>query len=313
MKKIRVYLIFSAIFGFLPVCFAQVDTTYIEPYNQKITVKAYLSKNFIEIQKDDKNYMPNNPMKLGVGLSVRNTVVNLGYSFGLNFTTNPKWGKTESFDFQLHNYGRNFLFDISYQSYKGFYYQSDDNRLGRENTAVELYSDLKVAQIGAEATYLFNGKRFSAKSAFAQSEKQLKSAGSFALGGGIYRNHIEWEESLFAATEKDAINNLQFGVKLGYAYSYVINKNWMLSGMVTAGVHLGNEQSRLKKGKIEVSPAVFSRMAIGYNKPDWAASFSFLEHLNSFTFSDAKPITLNSIDFQISYVKYLDWSPFWKK
>jgi hypothetical protein len=256
MEKIRVFLIFSAIFVYLPACFAQVDSTYIEPYNQKLAIKAYLSRNYIEIQQEGKDYKPNNPMSLGAGLSLKNTVLYLEYCWGLKFTTNPKFGKTSSLDFQLHNYGRKLLFDISYQNYKGFYHQSDKSS-DNENETIELYSDLKVRQIGAEVTYLFNGKRFSAKSAFAQSEKQLKSAGSFALGGGIYQNHISSGERLFA-TENFVANNLQFGITFGYAYSYVINKNY-------------------------------------------------------FTISEAKPITLNSINFRMSYIKYIDWTPFGKK
>jgi hypothetical protein len=306
MCKIRFFLIIWSIFVELHACFAQVDTTYIEQYNQKMLVNAYLAKNYIAIQKDAQIFLPNNPMSLGIGVFVKNTALNFAYNFGLNFTSNPKFGKTEALDLQLHNYGRKIVSDVFYQSYKGFYLENED---------IEIYPDLKVTLIGVEATYLFNGDKFSSKAAFAQfgqGENQLKSAGSFALGGGIYRSRIKYGQDLFA-TEKDAINNLQLGINAGYGYSYVINQNWMLSGMVTAGLHFGNEGSKIKEGKIKVSPNVFSRLAVGYNQPTWSIAFSCLEHLNSFAITDTKPITLNSINFQLSFTKRIDWSPFGKK
>ncbi|MDR0926912.1 MAG: DUF4421 domain-containing protein [Ignavibacteria bacterium] len=296
-------LILLTIFIYQYDCSADIDTTYVEKYNHKMLVNAYLAKNYIAIQKDDRTFLPNNPMNLGIGFFVKNTALNFAYNFKLNFTANPKYGETESFDIQIHYYGRKFASDLFYQSYKGFF---------ADNREIEIYPDLKLTLIGVETAYLFNGDKFSSKAAFADGEKQIKSAGSFALGGGFYRTHIKNGQTLFD-TEKEVSNNLQIGINAGYAYSYVINENWFLSGMLTAGLHFGNEESRLKDGKIKVTPNVFNRLAVGYNQPSLALSLSFLEHLNYFNFSDADAIKLNSINFRLNFTKRIDWSLFEKK
>ena len=96
-----------------------------------------------------------------------------------------EYGKTKVLDFQIHNYGRNFIADVFVQNYKGFYTE--------KRKTITLYPDVSVRQIGAEGTYLFNGKTFSAKAAFQHSEKQLQSTGSFAIGVGFMFTACTWE------------------------------------------------------------------------------------------------------------------------
>jgi hypothetical protein len=117
-------------------------------------------------------------LNIGASFAVKNTILYLGYSYGLTPLLDKKKGKTKSLDFQLHQYGRHFLMDLFVQNDKGFY--SEDLTTNK----IELYTDLSVWQVGTEGTYLFNGNKFSAKP-FTQWQRQLKSVGSFVVGGGV--------------------------------------------------------------------------------------------------------------------------------
>ncbi|MHA3789964.1 DUF4421 family protein [Flavobacterium hauense] len=270
-----------------------VDTTYIGQYPHKMMVKAYISRSGIEIEHNKKGYSPNNPTRLGIGFSLKNTVVNLSSSFGI-FPVEKDLGKTRSVDFQIHNYGRKFLIDLFYQKYKGFY-NDDDN--------VMLYPDTSAQQIGGELTYVFNHDRFSTKAALEQTEKQLRSAGSFLVGGGAYHYKLRLEDAFGA--QKNSINNFQLGVSAGYGYTWVINKYWLLSGMATAGINMGNEVDVLEDGKIKLYPTAFARGGAGYHKDDWGIGMSFIVN-NKLVYYTSDSFSLTSVNLQITYIKHFD-------
>lgn len=291
---IRFYVLLVAIIV-TQNCFGQsvVDTAYIEKYSQKMMVKAFISRNGIEIGHNEKNYSPNNPSRLGIGFSLKNTVINVGYSFGI-LPVEKDFGKTKSVDFQIHNYGRKFMFDLFYQKYKGFYY---------DDKPVQLFPETSVRLIGGEATYIFNHNKFSTKAALEQTEKQLLSAGSWLIGGGAYHFKLRLEEALGA--ERSSIDNFQFGVNGGYGYSWVINEHWLLSGMATVGINTGNDVDLLKDGKLDLYPTAFARGSAGYRKNDWGIGMSFLVN-NKLVYYTNDDFSLTSVNLQITYVKHFD-------
>lgn len=133
--------------------------------------------------------MPNNPPNIGLGFSMNNTIVNVSYGQGFNFMRDKEKGKTKALDLQIHNYGKKFTFDVFIQRYRGFYAEDESGNV------LALYPDLKIRQYGAYGQYIFNNKKFSYRAAFNQNEKQLKSAGSFLIGGGVYFSKIESDSS----------------------------------------------------------------------------------------------------------------------
>lgn len=296
--QLRIMKVMRVIFYTLGLCsvltfssFAQtVDSTYIENNKKIIMIMGFVSRNYIQI---DKDYKPNSPINLGIGLSVKNTLLRFGLSLPVVSLNEDKYGKTENTDIQIHHFGRHFLFDLFYQRYKGFY--SDDKE-------TKLFPDMLLQQIGFEGTYLFNGNKFSSKAAFGQNEKQLKSAGSFVLGGGVYHYKIDTLSS-----KSQSFNNLLFALDAGYAYSWVLSDNWLITGIASVGITLGNETEKLKDGKIKVYPTVFARGAIGYHKSsDWGIVFSFLLNNKSVHYPHNNKFDLTAINMQISLIRYLD-------
>ena len=253
-----------------------------------------------------KTYMPNNPIILGVGISVNNTIVNLSIGQGLNFMTDKKKGKTEAFDFQVHNYGRKFIIDLFVQQYHGFYTEDD-----RGNN-IQLYPDLDITQYGANGQYVFNHDKFSYKAAFNQSERQLKSAGSYLLGWGAFYTNIE-SDSTFVYRQKNTLRNYQIGASGGYAYLWAIDANWFVSGSATMGINLGSES--LDKVRIKIFPTIFPRFAAGYNKENWSVGLSYI---NNIIFSSISDTTNNTIgiyasSLQVTYTLRLNSIPLFER
>jgi len=306
VRRITCLLLFLI---FYLTSFAQVDSLYIGSFERKASVKAFLAKKFLSLVHDidDNNervYMPNNPLDLGLGLSINNTVLSFGYGYGFSFLRDKKRGKTSSVDFQFHNYGRKYTFDFFYQKYKGFYMEEDHN-----NSDFELCPDLRINQYGLYGQYVFGGKKFSYKAAFDQSEKQIRSAGSFILGGGVYYTTIS-SDSSFILNDKRNFKNFQFGVSAGYAYTWVINRYLYLSGSVSAGINFGNETiNRIGKDKLEVYPTCFPRLSVGYNRDNWSVGFSYLSNITFPSSSKDSNVTLISGNFQFTYIRRLESLP----
>ncbi len=268
---------------------------------------------FISLQQetngDIKKFMPNTPMNLGLGISIKNTIIDFSYGQGLSFMKDKEKGRTKALDFQIHNYGRKFIIDLFVQKYRGFYIADDAGK------NVQLYPDLKIQQYGAFGQYVFNNKKFSYKAAFMQNEKQLKSAGSFLLGGGVYFSKIN-SDSSFVYKSKNALRNFQFGVSGGYAYTWAISKRWYTSGSATIGVNVGTERiNDFGKQRIEVYPTFFPRVAFGYNKEKWSLGLSYINNVIFSSFSDDNKsnIGLSSGNFQIGAIWRLNTNPFSKR
>jgi hypothetical protein len=276
----------------------KIDSTYIKSYPQKMWITGYVSTNSFLLGYENNNFTPNYPINAGVGIGIRNTMVNLSVGHSILPLKGSKYGKTKSLDFQLHNYGRYLLVDAYYQKYKGFYTEN--------NKEIKLFPDLSVQQIGAEATYIFNGDQFSAKAAFEQSEKQMLSAGSFLMGGGAYWHRIITGPEIMTKNNDLAFENLQLGVNIGYAYSWRIDNNWLVTGMASVGSNFGNEIEALKNSKIKIYPTALARASSTYQKNDWSVSFSFLINNKLIYSQSGNSFSLTSLNMQLAYVKQLD-------
>lgn len=266
-------------------CAAEVDSSFTEQYPHKLQVTAFGARNFIEMAAADKDYIPNSPIALGFGLSIKNTVIEL--YFGFITIDAQRNEKTETFDFQIHNYRKHLIVDLYIQQYKGF-----------ANEDI-FYPNLSVARYGAEATYILNGNKFSTKAAFEQTERQCKSVGSWVLSASAYFSQIKNGQDVFEKWDGN-INNLQLGASAGYVYSWVINPQWLLSGMVTSGIALGNEFNKLENDQIRIYPASLVRFAWSYNKPSWSLAVSAL---SKFDWTDQQSFSSGYV--QLSFVKRL--------
>lgn len=284
---------------------AQIDSAYIEAFDQELSIRPYVYKKFTtlstEIGEAETDYYPNTPVGIGFGATYKKYSLSGGYAFG--FMRDKNKGKTESIDFQYHYYGRDFVFDFFFQDYKGFY--REDNK---QNEVYYIYPDIKLVQYGIFSQYVFNSKKFSYQAAFNQSEKQLRSAGSFQLGGGLYYNKVRSDSTITLPDNK--LINYQISISGGYAYTWVIKRNFFTSLSVSLGINLGAERISDFTKKIELSPSVFPRFSMGYNGKDWSIGLSFVMNRIYVSHDDkTQKIALGTGSFQLSYIKRINIAP----
>jgi len=286
LKKYLEYYILLVFCACLSTAFAQ-DTRYIGSYHQKFDINTGASRDFVSLQDNQKKYKPNNPMSLKLGFSVKNSIWALSYGFKIGSTINDKMPKTKFFDFQLHHYEQKYIIDLYLQRYKGFY---------SDLFVMQPYPQMQVRQYGVEGAYLFNGERFSAKAAFAQSEKQLRSAGSIIAGTGTYFNQVD-----LGAGEKP-VDNVQIGTSAGYAYSYVINESWLLSGALSGGINAGVHISGERKGKMVFMPNTLSRLSFSYNRENWTLALRALINTRHYSPFTSDVLNLNAGSLQLAFI-----------
>lgn len=290
----------------------KIDSTYIKRFGHKIAIRPFIKTDFVhlfensELDNDaDRSYITNSPQVLGLGVALNNTIINISYGLGLNLGENKGDVKTESFDFQYHKYARNYVFDIYYQKYKGFYEDSKPEKG---------FPDLRVQQYGVQLGYVFNNKKYSYKAIFNHDEKQIKSVGSFLAGITVNRLEIK-SDSIEVFGAHNLIKSTQFGINGGYAYNWVVNPKWTLGFSLNTGINLGYERvQESRKMRYRFYQTVLPRISASYNKEDWALGFNYLGNL-SVPISSPKETVLgvNTGSVSFYFIKRLDIIPFWDK
>ncbi|MBK5721264.1 DUF4421 family protein [Dysgonomonas sp. Marseille-P4677] len=285
--------------------FSQIDSTYIGFYEQPLSVRVYLNDKFtalshqIEKNDDEISYVPNAPFGIGLGFSYKN--VSLSGAYGFDFMRNKKKGKTKSLDFQYHYYGQKFIYDIFFQQYKGLYSEPEDGKY-------ELYPDIKLIQYGLNSQYVFSGQKFSYSAAFNQNQLQLKSAGSFLLGGAIYYNYASSDGSVVFDDGKQ-LKNWQFGVNGGYAYTWAVNRRFFVSLSASVGVNVGLETIDERKTKVRVYPSVFPRFSMGYNHDTWSVGFSGVNNRVYILYTNSSKMAFDTGALQFNVIKRFGRAP----
>ncbi len=301
ISKICAILVFVV---FLPYrSNAQVDSVYITPFEQElfIGIYSYYQYTMLTHEISDKEsivYKPNSPVGMGLSFAYRNFSLSGGMSF--NFMRDKKRGKTKAIDFQYHYYGKKFIFDLFLQDYKGFY-------TGENGKVLVMYPDIRLTQYGLYGQYVFNHKKFSYRAAFNQSERQLKSAGSFQLGGGFYYNQVRSDSSLVMYGKND-LNNYQISISGGYAYVWVIKKNYLISAGMAFGINIGFGDTHESK-KVEVSPSMFPRISAGYNGNNWSLGLSFVVNRMYVAHNDELKMFFDTGYAQIAFIRRFDVVP----
>ncbi|NDV60677.1 DUF4421 domain-containing protein [Bacteroides sp. 519] len=289
--------------------YGQVDSTYIGRFRQDFSVRTYFYQKFTSLShiiEDEKeiDYHPNNPVGIGLGVQYKNYSLSGGMTF--DAFRNKKKGKTQSLDFQYHYYGRKFIADIFFQRYKGFYVeeQAED---GKKETII-LHPDISLIQYGVNGQYVFNHKKFSYRAAFNQQEKQLKSTGSFQLGGGFYYNRISGDGTL-VINDHNQVSGYQLSISGGYVHTFVIKKNYFVSLAFSAGVSLGTERLEDFFKSIDVIPNMYPRISLGYNGDSWSVAINAVVNRIGVSYNKDVALFVDTGRANLVIVKRFDSSP----
>ena len=213
-------------------CFAQTDSLsnpYIQKFEDKISAQLFMlnTSNQFSLNYEQENItldmVPNQKTTLGV--SVQYDFISFSFGVAPRFLADNKDNK----DSKMTAYSLSFFpgrwmqhFDLIYQ--KGISLEVPGASI--------YYPGLKTFKLGGSTSYVFN-KNYSFRALAFQSERQLKSAGSFAPQLSYYYTELNGNK-----TEDLKGKSYFIDIALSPAYNY----NWVIAKkfLVGAGFSLGS-------------------------------------------------------------------------
>ena len=292
---------------------AQVDTTYIASYTERLTGRFYFSQKYTAFRYYDEEddfqlrYLPNTTFNMGIGATYKIATLNLAYGFGF---LNPDrgQGKTKYLDLQAYFYGNNWLVDLLGQFYNGFFLSDKD-----ANGDYYVRPDIKVREFGATYQYMLNKGKFSYRAGFLQNEWQKKSAGTPLIGWQVLFGNGSADSTLIPYTFASApiynegrhLSFFETGPSLGYAYTLVIRKHFFIMGSGTATFSFGTSKVQAPEQTKYSSffPNGELRACMGYNSQDMAVSLTFVNNTASLASNKEGPrFSLSTGNLRLNFV-----------
>ncbi len=297
------------------------DTLYYQSFPKLVTARFYFSQKYttLEFEKDARTsrlrYLPNTSLNVGIGATYHSITLNLGYGFGFLNPDREK-GKTKYLDLQSHIYGRKWTIDLFGQFYNGYYLSPK----GLGTTIPDKYyirPDIKATLAGLAAYNILNDRKFSYRAALLQNEKQKESAGSFLFGAELYYGLIRADSSLIPATLANqmevpghrTLRFLKIGPGAGYAYTFIINNYFFLTGSLTGNLSLDYVSQKGGDGtgsKMFISPGYIYRVVLGYDNNNWNINTSLVgNQISVKSFDSNSKYLINAGNFRITLAKRL--------
>lgn len=288
---------------------------YIKKFPDYFFVYPVIKKRSLnfELQKgDDENlitYKPNNSYSLGVGLYLFELNFELAFAVPIDEQSRQLFGKSSARDIQFNLLGKKWGADLFYQKYNGFYIE--ESRVIRDpDTPLPQRSDIVTNNVGLTGHYIFNNSRFSFRSSYNFSERQLFSQGSVLVFSGLSSFKLNADSSIITPQQQVnfgsnvAFENLRyttFSIAPGYTYSMVF-KNFFLNGTLAVGPGhhwiLYNVEGKPERNETSVNTFVAARIAMGYNGERIFGGISFITQGSSVRFEDIR-FSNNSGTFKI--------------
>lgn len=297
--KFRLYVIFSicqltALHGYAQT--AGTDTAinqgkekYIEKITDLITLKLTFNNDIEKLAV----YTNSNDIKLSPNTK---TIARISFNYkfiSICLSFAPKFFPGNDDDdirgkSKIGGFGFNFNFthwtqELSYSRTKGYYLENtkDFNPFWKEGDPYAQIPDLLFKNFQGITAYNFNPK-FSVNALATQSERQVRSAGSF-IPHLLYRYYIVDDRTPRTATSTtQKSRNFEVLLGAGYYYNFVIRNSFYVALGLTPGIgyNFTTLQTRFPSGteKTKSNSALFridARAGTGYNGPRFFSGLNF--------------------------------------
>lgn len=280
---------------------APTDTDYVKLFPHTFTTRIYLGEKVSVfslhdgVTDKDIHYRPNAVLSLGLGVTVRGIGLNFSTKLPFHDKKEDQYGATKRLDVQAHRYRRKLGIDLYLQRYQGFHLNETENVTQIDGPTTYPYMpNLHQLRFGATVLHIFNGNHYSMRAAVNQQEWQVRSAGSFLLGGSLYTQFIHNEGAeilppyyrypeVLGGGGLHEIQNYSLCANAGYGYNFVFpDTHWFLGAAADIGA--GPAYSRIKdaadlwEGNFGLNLTSNVRLQIGYNSRKWFAGLYGIAH-----------------------------------
>ena len=262
------------------------DTSYIKPLKHRFMVSPAISlrTGSIAIKSKEANaenvvYRPNIPARIGLGGVLEG--VYLGFSLKMPSYINNK-GNTEvtSWYFSTQTKFLNWGLDFYWLGNRGLYFANNKKLFveGAQKNLKYFRPDISTLDVGL-STHMIFSEKFSLKAALQLSEKQIKSAGGFAVKIDMNYSNFRSDSSIVPYFQREYYDDISefirgnyYNIRLrpGYGYTFV-KKDFYVSSLIYAGIGFQMyNHSSLEKRKygLGIVPSYRAEFAVGYDRED---------------------------------------------
>lgn len=240
------------------------------------------------------NWQPAMPGLAGLAIRIKKVYVSAMFKLPASKALTEKYGETQFRDIYVNIQSRIVSWGIFYRDYKGFYL-ADYKKFypnWREDSLGYPHSKLHVIEGGLNLGFNFN-KNFSLNAAFAQSERQKKSAGSFLMTLSERYQRIETDSNIVPHDQALNYPNLDKFIggdffttilSFGGGYQFIMGKKFHFTPVVLlgSGFQLQNYQQPGKNiWRINVPTYANGRAQFGYNGNKFFANIIYSIEFNT--------------------------------
>jgi Domain of unknown function (DUF4421) len=279
---------------------------YIQPYPDKFFVWPVIKKRELSFSISNRNdpsqklnYKPNSTYSLGMGVYLFEIAVELSFAIPIGERSLNTFGASDVRDLQANFLGEHWGVDLFNQNYSGFYVVNQNPTPSSPDPYIKR-PDIKLINKGISGVYAFNKDKFSLKSAYNYSERQLKSAGSFVISGGVNTFSLQADSSVLSQTyssfvsSTSAFKQFQYsGLSLAPGYTYtLVYKAFFLNGVFSYGpTHYWisyTAQDQSTQYDISINTFADIRISLGYNNDRFFGGLSYRTQTREVRFEDIK-------------------------
>lgn len=264
-----------------------------------------------ELAKTDRSsqlaYLPNNTYSLGLGAYVFELGIELAFAVPLREQSIARYGESKARDVQLNVFAKRWGADAFLQRYSGFYIEDDQNE-PPESEPLPQRPDIATKNFGFTGYYIFNYQKFSVRSAYNYSERQLISKGSFLLMGSLSTFRVAADSSLVKGDRRAEFGSgvdftrlryTTFSVAPGYSYNLTHN-HFFLNATLALGpahhwINYDLEGEASTNYDIAINTFFGARIAIGYNGYRLFGGVSYVSQGSTLRFEDVNFSNNNSV------------------
>ena len=270
-SRFRCFLACCLLVGITGALAAQLDTNFVEVFSDQTRVNGGLryrdnSASFLVGDRETVKLA-----NKGLALRLGGRYKWVGYTFSIPISdlgTGSDLGKARSLGANIQFYRDKFYLNLNVRRTKGFErYQLDAPTVFRE--------DIHFVNALLYGFRILNSQRFSLRSSFKMRNRQLRSTGSFLLGGLINRQVLTSDSLTLPFRNEGTVtinrySQTKVGVGLGYAYTLVLGKGFFLTPLLIAGpeirfIDYDPLDTDREIEDFRVSPRLRGRLAFGVN------------------------------------------------
>lgn len=251
-------------------------------------------------KKDNESveFKPNNSYTVGLGAYVFDLALEVTFAIPINEKDKETFGESRARDLQINALSRNWGGDLYYQKYTGFY--SDDGSFYPEDKPYPQRADITSKNFGLTGVYIFNDEKFSVRSAFNFSERQLKSGGSWLITGTVNSFKLNADSAVVSADYRSSIGQgsdfeelryTTFSVAPGYAYNFIYKKFFLSGALMLGPAHnwtYYKAEDQPERNDIRVNVFSSTRLGLGYSNDRFFAGINFVMQSRAVRFEDVQ-------------------------